>query len=176
MALIVETGTAAADSEALCSVAFCDTYHAAQGNALWAPLLTAAKEQAIRKGYAFMQQSYRMRWAGFRVSSLQALDWPRYDVPRIDGYGGSLGIYGGIGCYPYDAIPKELQQANAELALRAASGDLLADLDPTVASESVGPISVTYFKGEVKSKKYPAVDRLLAPFIRSGGAMLLSRA
>ena len=179
MAINVETGTGSALSEVLCSVAFADTYHAAQGNTLWAPMQVAEKEQALRRGYAYMQQTYRMRWAGYRTTEVQALDWPRYDVSRTDisSYAGNLGTFNGLGSvYPSNSIPIEIQQANAELAWRAAAGDLLADLEPTVAAEKVGPIEVSYFKGEVKTKKYPAVDRLLAPFMKSGGSMLLTRA
>ena len=177
MAIIVETGTAAADSEVLCSVAFADTYHAGLGNTLWATLLTAEKEAALRRAYAYMTQTYRMRWTGYRVKATQALDWPRQQVPRTDvysGYGGNMGTWGNY--YPYDAIPLELQQANAECAFKAASGEMLADVDPPVASESVGPISVTYFQGDTKTKRYPAIDRLLMPFLSGGGNIRLTRA
>lgn len=173
MAIIVETGTGAADSEVLCSVAFCDTYHAARGVAAWAALTTPDKEAALRRGYAYMQQAYRMRWAGFRVNNTQALDWPRQQVPRTDVYSGNTGGVGNY--YPYNTIPSEIQQAQAELALKAASGDLLGDVDPPVASESVGPISVTYFQGGTKTKAYPAIDRLLAPFLQGGGNIKLVR-
>ncbi len=179
MALITETGTGATDSEVLCSVAFADAYHAAQGNTLWAPMQIVEKEQALRRAYSFMQQTYRARWAGHRTSYTQALDWPRYDVPREDvgGYAGYLGSFAHYGAvYPSDSIPKEIQQANAELAWRAAAGDLLADIEPTVQSERVGPIEVSYFQGSIKTKKYPAVDRLLTPFLKNSGAMLLTRA
>ena len=176
MALITETGTGAPDSEALCSVAFADSYHAGQGNTLWATLQTAEKEQAIRRGYAYLQQTFRTRWAGYRVSYIQALDWPRYNVARSDGYGGSMGAYGGAGCYPSDSIPREIQQASAEVALRAAGGDLLADVEPTVKQEVVGPISVTYADGVSKNKAYPAIERLLMPFLKAGGGIALVRA
>lgn len=176
MAIIVETGTGAIDSEVLCSVAFCDTYHAARGNAAWAALVLADKEAALRRGYAYMQQAYRMRWAGFRFTQTQALDWPRQQVSRADVYSGYAGNLGRVGnYYPFDAIPNEIQQAQAELALKAVSGDLLADIDPPVASESVGPISVSYFQGDTKTKKYPAIDRLLAPFLQGGGNIKLVR-
>jgi hypothetical protein len=181
--LIIETGTAAADSEVLCSVAFADTYHANLGNTLWATLLTAEKEAALRRGYLYMQQTYRLRWAGYRVKDTQALDWPRYYVPRTDivsGYAGNIGGFGGFGSsevyYPSDAIPKEVQQAQAELAFKAASGELLSDVEQPVASESVGPISVTYFQGDTKTKRYPAIDRLLSPFVGSGSNIKVMRA
>lgn len=174
MPIIVETGTAAADSEVLCSVAFADSYHAGLGNTLWATLLTAEKEAALRRAYAYLQQTYRLRWTGYRVKTTQALDWPRQEVPRTDvcnGYGGNWGNY-----YPHDVIPIEIQRANAECAFKAASGGLLDDVDAPVASESVGPISVTYFQGDTKTKRYPAIDRLLMPFLSGGGNIKLTRA
>lgn len=176
MPIIVETGTASADSEVLCSVAYADTHHAARGNAAWALLSLADKESALRRGYAYLQQTYRMRWAGFRVSQVQALDWPRQQVPRTDvytGYGGNLGGWGVN--YPAEVIPVELQQAQAELALKAVTGPLIADVEAPVASETVGPISVTYFEGGVKIKSYPAIDRMLAPFLRGNGNIKLVR-
>lgn len=178
MPLIVETGTGASDSEAFCSVAFADTYLANRGNTAWALLVLADKEAAIRRAADYMQQAYRLQWAGFRVKDTQALDWPRYDVPRSDavGYGGNLGGYGGFkSVYPFDAVPVEVQRANAEMALRAAAGELTEDIDAPVASESVGPISVTYFQGGTKTKAYPAVDRLLAPFLQGGNSLKLVR-
>lgn len=167
MAIIVEIGTGALNSEVLCSVAYADTYHADRGNVAWAVLAVLDKETALRRGYAYLQQQYRLRWAGFRVSQVQALDWPRQQVPRTDvysGYGGNLG--GWSAYYPYAVIPVEVMQAQAELALKAVAGDLLPDLDAPVASEQVGPIAVTYFKGDTKVKNYPAVDRMLAPFLK----------
>ena len=160
MAIIVEVGTGAADSEVLCSIALADTYHAARGNIAWTALALLDKEAALRRGYAYMQQTYRMRWAGYRVNQTQALDWPRQEVPRNDIFGGLGGNY-----YPSTAIPVEVMQAQAELALKSVAGALLADVDPPVASESVGPISVSYFQGGTKSKTYPAIDQLLAPFL-----------
>lgn len=178
MAIIVEDGTGRADSEALCSVAFADAYHAGRGNTLWAPLLAAEKEAAIRRAVDYMQQTYRLRWAGYRVTDTQALDWPRYNVPRQDSgsYSGNIGSFGRLGSYyPANIVPIEVQRANAELAFKAASGELLGDVDPPVASEKVGPIEVSYFQGDNKTKRYPAIDRLLMPFLSGGGNMKLTR-
>ena len=170
MTIIVEVGTGAADSETLCSVAAADTYHSARGNTAWAALTTLDKEAALRRGYSYMQQAYRMRWAGFRTVQTQALDWPRQQVPRTDIFGGQRGNY-----YSYAVIPNEVIQAQAELALKAVAGDLLADIDPPVASESVGPISVTYFSTGTKTKQYPSIDRLLAPFLQGVGNIKMVR-
>lgn len=161
MALIVENGSIVAGAESYCTVAFADTYHAARGNDAWDNVDN--KEAALRKAADYIGQMYRAKWAGTRVSDLQAMDWPRYNVPRID----SAGSY-----YASDSVPLEIQKANAEFALKTVEGDLLADADAPVTEETVGPITTRYAAGASQDKKFPAVDRLLAPFISGGGSSI----
>lgn len=159
MALIVELGTGAADSESYATVAQADTYFANRGMTIWAPLQIAEKEQALRRASDYIGQTYRTQFAGRRVSDTQALDFPRYSVPRNDG----TAAY-----YASNSIPKELITANIELAIRAAAGELLEDIDPPVTSEQVGSIRVTYAEGASKTKKFPAIDKLLS--VLTGGS------
>lgn len=161
MTLTVETGSASSASEAYISVADADTYFSNRGLTNWATMSTPEKEQAIRRAADYMGQTYRTRWAGYRVNTTQALDWPRYTVPRRDG------LF--TGYYPSDAVPREVVAANAELAFRGAAGELLADIDAPVTLEKVGPIEVTYAVGATKIKRYPAIDRLLAPLLAYDG-------
>lgn len=174
MALIVETGQGGADSEAYASVADADAYHAARGATLWAPLLDAEKEQALRRATEFMTELYRLRWAGYRMSETQALDWPRYDVPRRDtgsGYGGLRGVY------PTDTVPAEVRNACCALAFKAAQGDLAPDLGPQKQSVTVGPITTTYATGTRQSTFHRSIELMLAPLLKSSGAnMRVSRA
>lgn len=167
MALIVETGTASADSESYASVAQADLYFANRGMSIWAPLQPAEKEQALRRGCDYIGQNYRMRFAGRRVNDTQALDFPRYSMPRSDG----VASY-----YASDSIPKELTTANIELAIRAAAGELIEDQDAPVVEETVGPITTRYAAGASHAKKFPAIDKLLAPFLSGGGSLSLVRA
>lgn len=167
MTLTVEIGTASSTSEAYCDVAYADSYFAARGHTLWAGLVTGDKEAALRRAADYLTATYRTRWAGRRVSATQALDWPRYQAPNADAF---------AAYYPSDSIPREVVQANAELALRAAAGELIEDLEPPVASESVGPVSTTYFQGASREKKFPAIDRMLAPLLRGAGGIKLVRA
>lgn len=162
MALIVETGSGASDSESYISVADADTYFSKRGFALWATLTTAQKEEALRRGTDFMGQLYRERWAGLRVKSTQALDWPRYDVPRRD--------YGDY--YESTIVPTEVKNACAELAYRASSETLAPDLGVPVASKTVGPISITYAAGARQHKVYRAVENLLAPLLKASGSLI----
>lgn len=165
MALITEDGTGRADAESYCSLADATTYHAAMGNAAWAALATdALREQALRRATAYMGQTYRLRWSGYRKTDAQALDWPRYDAVKPDSTVGRFMAY-----YSDSIVPTEVRNACAELALKASVGELLADVGQAVTERTVGPITTKYALGSVAVKRYPAVDRLLAPLLADGG-------
>lgn len=80
-------------------------------------------------------------------------------------------------------IPLNLKQAQAEYSVRAAAGSLYHDPSPdelggnvTRLLEKVGPITTDteYAPGSTGSGKpiaYPAADRLLAGYVRSGGVI-----
>lgn len=161
MALITEDGTGKSDAESFISVAAADTYFSNRGNATWAALTTAVKEESLRKATDFMGQLYRLRWAGRRVLTTQALDWPRYDVPRPD-----VGDY-----YDTNIVPPEVKIACAELAYKASSETLAPDLGVPVTSKTVGPISITYASGARQHKVYRAEENLLTPLLKSSGSM-----
>ena len=155
MSLIVETGTARSDAESYISVADADAYFTSLGEATWAGLITAAKEQALRKATEYMMAVYRTRWQGMRYSWAQALDWPRAGVLRRDGFGGM---------YNYDQIPLEVQHACAKLALRASSAALAPDISRVTKQEIVGPLQVVYADGHVPYTRYREVDLLPRSF------------
>ena len=165
MALNTETGNASANSESLCSVSFADTYHALRGADPWATLPTAEKEQALRRASDHFEAMYASRWAGRRVNETQALSWPRYQVPRKDTGGGRL--YPAF--YPSDSVPLQVQNAFAELALKAAGGELAPDVGRLKASVKVGPIETTYVAGSSPSVRFRLVASLLQPFFSGGG-------
>jgi hypothetical protein len=169
MALIVEDGTGKADAESYISVADASTYHANRGNAAWAALASdTVREQNLRKASDYMVQVYRRRWNGTRIKSTQALDWPRAFVLREDFYSTGLTIPDvstGEFYYPSDEVPTEVKNACAELALKAASGELLPDLTQGVVMEKVDVLQIEYDKYSPQSPRYTAIDRLLAPFL-----------
>lgn len=167
MAIEVEDGTGKANAESYISVSDADTYFTARGNATWAALTEAAKEQALRKATDYMQAEYDLRWAGERVGDTQALSWPRYSVPRRDV---------SVSYWDSDIVPTIVVRACAELAVRASAGDLTIDVGAQVKSETVGPISVTYADGARQQTRYPAVDNMLAPFFKGGGQVAVVRA
>jgi hypothetical protein len=175
VALIVEDGTGLANAESFASVAEASAYHTSIGNSAWAALASdTVREQLLRKATAYMLQRYRPRWAGWRKTSTQALDWPRYDVPIKD----APILYGGSPSYYDDAsVPQTVKNACASLALRAATATLLADESRTVSSETVGPISVTYDAYSGQAVRYKEIDTMLSPYFKtSGGQVPMVRA
>jgi hypothetical protein len=162
MALIVETGTGSSTSESYISVADADTYHTNQGNADWTLVSTALKEQALRRAVTYLSGEYRLRWAGYRAFTDQALDWPRSMVPVPDSEGGVAGYPGYVG---NTVIPVEVKRACAELAYKALSSELAADLTRGVLKEKVGPLEVEYDPNSSQIVRYKAIDDLLRPYL-----------
>lgn len=165
MALIVEDGSGSNPlAESYISVANALTYHAARGNSAWATLSTAQQEQALRRATDYIEQVYGRRWNGHIKSVAQPLSWPRNYVTRADvGYGWSY--------YPNDSVPLQVQNACAELALKAAAGELAPDLERTVIREKLDTLDVEYDKNGPQYVRYRAIDNLLAIFLNGmGGA------
>lgn len=152
MSLVTETGTASATSESLCDVTTALAYFTNRGNATWLALSTAQQEQALRKATDYMEQVYKLQWQGLRVNNIQALDWPRVGV-TANGY------------YVLSTIvPVAIQRACAELALRAAAGDLLVDTTQQKTTTKVGDLEVAFDKYSPQAVQYPAIVALLQPY------------
>lgn len=168
--VIVEDGTGCVDAESYISVADATAYHAARGNAAWAALVSdTVREQLLRKATEYIEQIYRDQWAGYRMTAQQALSWPRYAVPIKDAPGGyaSLPSY-----YPDKTVPAQVAQACAALALKASSGELAPDLERAVVREKIGPIETEYDRQSPQNRRYIAIERMLAPFLKSGGGSI----
>lgn len=169
MALVIETGTGSATSESYISVADADTYHSIRSNTAWAALTTANKEAYLRRATEYMTQAYRLRWAGARKTTTQALDWPRSFVPLLDSLSGYM-------TYPAyvadDVVPAEVQRACAELALTSSTDTLAPKLERATISETVGPISVDYDKDAPQYTRYRAIDMMLQIYLIGSATML----
>lgn len=162
MALITETGTASATSESYCSVADSLTYHADRGNTTWATITTAQQEAALRRATDFIEQVYGQAWQGITVNMTQSLSFPRSGV-YINGY-----------AFAFDAIPKCLVNATAEMALKAAAGELVADLEQGVIREKLAALEVEYDKYSPRHKVYSAVASMLKPLLRNTSSISAS--
>lgn len=160
MTIIVEDGAGKADAETYVSVVVADAYHTAMGNTAWTGA-DAAKEIALRRATQYLDNRYTYR--GTRLTSTQALEWPRV------GY--ELG-------WRVEAWPvPNLRDACCEAALRALTDPLQTDVAADqVTEETVGPITVKY-AAKSGQTRYPVVDSLLARYSAGGpGGIRIERA
>lgn len=153
MALITETGAGLADAESYCAVSFADQYHSGRANTGWSGLEPTQKEAYLRLATEYMLSTFRGRWKGSRVTSTQALDWPRVEVV-VDGF-----------TLAADAVPAEVQKACAILALKAIAGALDPDPTPAVKRTKVDVLEKEYFEPSAQPKRHKVVTDLLQPFL-----------
>lgn len=165
MALIVETGTGAADAQSYASAADSNAYMAVLGVLSWDARDDELKEADLARATAYMQQMYGGRWLGLRVTATQALDWPRADVQIADVKAAAgTALY-----YETTVVPAAVKRACIELAYRASTGELLADQQRAVSMEQIGPLVTKYEKGSSAAVKFPAVDLILKPLLKPSG-------
>jgi hypothetical protein len=158
--LIVEDGSGLSNAESFTSVADAAAYHASFGNtAAWAAIGAEADQEAmLRRATSYMQSRYYGMWAGDALGSTQRLDWPRSSVPTRDGYG----------AVPSNAVPPEVKNACAELALKAFSGELWPDSTQGVKREKIGPLEVEYDQYSPSTPVFNSIDASLAPLLKMG--------
>jgi hypothetical protein len=169
MTLVVEDGTGKADAQSYLSVADANSYLAARGYTLWATISDVEKESCLIRATDFME-SYS--WKGNRVTTTQALDWPRDNVTA----------YGLL--TPSNIVPKNIKDACAELAFRAASGPLSPDVKPDETGRlpykevrKVGPVDVETTwaaRGQMAAPAQPVytyVILILAQFLFTGRSL-----
>lgn len=164
MALIVETGTGLANSESYVTVEEADAYHTSRGNLPWlndTDMTETAKEQALRRAADYIEQVYGLSFKGLRVSSTQALSFPRYDVEIYGFYNDSA------------IIPVQLKNAQMALAYKAAQGNLAPDISQAVKREKVDVLEVEYMESSNPVVRFREIDNLLAPLLTNSpsGAM-----
>lgn len=116
MAFTVESGSGDAGSNAYVSVAFVDTHHADRGNTAWIDFATNEKQQAIIRASEYIDKRFSGRFRGLRKTKEQGLEWPRLDAFDDDGY-----LLSGV-----DDIPRQIEKATSEYAIRAAICGTLA--------------------------------------------------
>jgi hypothetical protein len=103
---------------------------------------------------------YGQNFQGSRVNGTQALSWPRSSV-YLNGY-----------AVTSSTIPTLVINATAELAYKAAQGNLATDLTQGVKREKVGVLEVEYDEYSVQYTRYRSIDNMLAPLLTraNGGA------
>jgi hypothetical protein len=166
MSLVVETGSGLSTAEALASVADFRAYFASVGVDVTA-LTDTQVEQALRKATFYLEQKYRFRWKGCKLTTTQVLSWPRAFVEIKD----AINFYGnGIVYIPQNEIPKPVIYSCCELAYKSTFGDLFTDTKQQVISQTVGPITTVYDKYSAQHTQYSAIDAWLQPFLKFSGS------
>lgn len=172
MTIVVEDGTGLANAQSYVSIAEADAYLTARGKFdAWDEFDADEKGAFLVRGADYLTQTYRMGWSGYRRTTDQALDWPRYDVPKQDAPNGAYYAY-----YNSDVVPAEVKSAQIEAAFRLATvGDLLPDVSAPVIERTIGPITTRYAVGAKQTPTFPVIDRLLAPLLKgsSGSASVV---
>ena len=160
MALILETGSIVAGANTYVGVEDVRAYADARGLTLPEP--DGDVEVLLVKAMDFLEaQEGRMQ--GARVDKDQELSWPRSGV-TVNGF--ELGE---------DAIPKQLKNAQCQLACDAASTDLLPNGDGReVIREKVDVLETEYAKtgSSAAQPQLVKAEALLAPLLSNSGFSL----
>lgn len=166
MSLLVEDGTGLAAAESYLSVADADSYHTLYGSTGWNGT-SDEKEVALRVATQYLNAQYGQRWVGSRINSTMALHWPRHYIVDRDGY-----------ALAADAVPTQIKNATAYMALRSIQGDTLmpdtaAAGNITSESKGIGQLSksVTYAGVKSSTKHYSIVESMLGDLITSAGTV-----
>lgn len=111
----------------------------------------------------------RQQWAGRKATSAQRLSWPRAYVPDPDSPSDASTIY-----LDDSTIPRFLEEATAELAFVLLPEDRLLESDSAgMKSIKVGSVALDFDRMDRPGILTPYVRRLIAPYLRAGGTMLL---
>jgi len=164
---IVEDGSGKSDATSYTTVSYADDYVTKflADDPTWVGATTAAKENALCIGTAYIDNKYRTRWKGRAVSSTQALAWPRYDVCTYDGF-----------IVDSNEIPDNLQRAAVEAAVRDINGTAL-EPDATPDERSVKRLRLKfdvfekdteYTSGRSSQPLFITIDRLLQDYTLTG--------
>ncbi len=171
MALIVEDGTGKTDANAYWGLTDVDDYFTSWEVGAWNGT-NAAKELAIRQATRSMDFTYRVRYRGAKMTTDQALQWPRTAFVSCD----NILIEEGT-------MPLALQEAMAELALKFLEGqdDLRheSDYSPSTSGANQAILEETIETDTARESRkyaspvvtsgtaadYPMVESKLTPYL-----------
>lgn len=175
--LVKEDGTGLADANSYATLAEAETYlenTGRQSSGSWLLANTDGKSASLISATDYLDQFYRRRYVGTRLSSAQRLEWPRKDV--VDDLGASV--------LPAD-IPEAIGNACIEYAFEAVAGSLA----PTPQFDDTGRQIKSKFEkvdvleertvyrdaGPVKFKPYPRAELVIKRWLKRGAFGLTVR-
>ena len=154
--LIVEDGTGKDDSNSYADLAYADNYFSVRNNSTWQTYNIGQRKSALIKGAAYVEQ---YDFIGTKKTATQAMQWPRINA-KVDGY-----------LLDSTLIPKALKDAQCEASLRAAAGEIMADIESgSTIEETVDVITVKYSEhSSTGVTRYPVIESLLRKLVTSSG-------
>lgn len=165
MALIIENGSTVIGANSYVTVTEAKNYATARLENF--PTDDAAVEALLIDAMDYLE-ALRRQFQGTKASTEQELQWPRLTVV-IDGEN-----------FASDAIPKELKNAQCQLAIDSyAVGGLAPSTDGYAASkEKVDVIEVEYATSNdatAAMPTFPKADKWLEPLLKNSSGMLSTR-
>lgn len=128
MPIVVEDGSGLSTANAYVSEAFVTAFHTDRNNTSWLDFTSPERQAAIIRASEYIDKRFGRRFRGFRKLKEQGLEWPRLDAFDDDGF-----LLSAV-----DDVPRQIQKACAEYALRAALCGILApDPIPPVPKQSL---------------------------------------
>jgi hypothetical protein len=141
--------TVGADTQnAYILVATATSHHADRGNDAWTEFTAVEHQQGIIRASDFIDKRFGRRFRGLRRTKEQGLEWPRLDAFDDDGF-----LMTSV-----DQIPRQIQKACAEYALRALlcgvlSPDPLFPVPKQDLTDSTATRETDSITGEVTRKR-----------------------
>jgi hypothetical protein len=168
MALIVETGTGASDSDSYISLADARAYGVKYGYTL--PVDDTQADIFLRKGALYVDL-FEGSFSGERLVDTQALAWPRVNAFKCAGRDQVV--------LPSDSVPIEIQNAQVIAAHYYAAGVNVRANDDGLAiasEEVVGAVKVAYFdNGKTGATiEITEADDMLANLLCFGNGLTLN--
>ncbi len=162
MTFIIEDGTIVTNANSYVTLAEIKAYAVARNITLGTdPVIESQSVLAVD-----YLESKRTQYQGSKVSELQELQFPRYNV-KIDGFD-----------IAETSIPNNLKKAQCQLIVEQANGGVLmpTQLEAAVKKEVVGPIETEYAVsvGAINQPVFSAVDALLEPLFNTSSGFSLT--
>lgn len=156
MALTPATGAGESTADTFATLIFAGTFHTARGNTAWGAASTPNQEAAMVRAFDYLCNERRFRYRGTRQTTTQVAPYPRTGSTEE----GGLAI-------PESTIPWRMGVAQCHLALIALTEDIDVALERggMIASESVGPISVSYMAGATPETIYQKAWGVIEPLL-----------
>lgn len=162
MALVVEDGTIVPGANSFATVQYADDYLTARGVSSFGAAQPTDQETALVRACDYLRDEMLFQYRGQRVVYNQSLPWPRQGASMYRGP-----------AIPNNVIPQGLIDAQCELCFKALTADLQPDIEHMggIASETVGPITTSYFENTNPRVLITAIMGLIQPFLIGVGVV-----